>query len=194
MTSAPATTQQLDQLDEYFWFSKKTPQTPLEVLVDAQQDPWRIQVQGNVRLHKDVRELPHVFTEVDGEFYASFRGLISLMGFPRIVRGGVYVADNHLINLKGAPRHVGGEFKISDNPLTSLVGFPSHVDQTVIVSYDVNLPMLRLIQASHLKIYDAPFLLEGILNKYAGKGKAFMLNCALELKQAGFEGNAAWWT
>jgi hypothetical protein len=192
MTFAPATPNQLDQLGNFFWFSKKNSQTPVQVLVNAHQDPWHIQVRGNVRLHKNVLKLPYVFTEVDGEFYASYKDLKTLTGFPRIVHEGMYLRENQLTNLIGAPDHVGGEFNILDNPLTSLEGLPSQIDQMVIVSYDVNLPLLRLIQVPHMKILDAPTKLDEIMRKYEGKGKHHILLCSNELKQAGFGSNARW--
>ena len=192
MTFALATPEQLDQIRNYLWFYPIDDQTPLQVLVDDTTHPWSIQVEGHVRLHKNMSQLPYVFTQVRGDFGATHRDLTTLVRFPRKVGRDLYLGGNQLTDLTGAPDQVGGSITLVDNPLSSLVGFPPLVGDRVRITWQRDLPLLRLIQAPMIVIWDAPDAVEDILNKYAGKGKALMLNCAMELKKAGYVGNARW--
>lgn len=190
MTFAPATPKQLDQIRNYLWLHSIDDQTALQVLVDDTTHPQSIQVEGHVRLHKTVSQLPYVFTQV--HFISTHRDLTTLVRFPRKVGRDLYLGGNQLTDLTGAPDQVGGSITMVDNPLSSLVGFPPLVGDTVRITWQRDLPLLRLIQAPLIVIWDAPDAVEEILNKYAGKGKSHMLNCAMELKKAGYVGNAAW--
>lgn len=130
---------------------------------------------GSVNLipHRHVSQLPVVFDRVGGHFNCD---------------------NNHLVNLKGAPRSTGLYFSCRDNPLTSLEGLPVQVGALFWTTWTPNLPLLRLINLdmNSVKLPGSPPQLEQIMSKYLGKGKHHMLNCALELKKAGLEGNASW--
>lgn len=160
--------------------------------VDAQN---RINVQGSVILthvHPRKPHLPLSFGTISGNFVAKGMYLHTLEGAPHHVGGTFNVADSKLTNLKGAPSHVGDILNVGRNPLTSLEGFPAHVEDAFIFDYDPELPLLRAMTAAKLWPNPDQEKLEQIFLKYAHKGKAVVLNLALELKQAGFAGNAKW--
>ena len=151
-----------------------------------------VHVAGNVRLKSQLSQLPVQFGHVDGEFHCQSKNLTSLQSAPLHVGGDFYCGGNQLTTLQGAPDHVGGDFYCADNPLMSLQGAPDHVGVDFVCTYDDQLPLLRLIMYKSIRIWDAPDAVMIIMFKYAGKGKTHMLNCALELKQAGYAGNAKW--
>lgn len=170
-----------------------------------EDDQGLIWVQGSVFVKYPMPELAYKFAHVSGNFLAGYKGLTSLEGLPRRVEGELALGGNKLKNLLDAPDHVGRDLAIESMPdLESLQGFPSHVGGTVHVTYNPQLPMLRCLQANQVKltkpsfvtteIFDAMNTCEQILNddRWRGQGKTGMLNCALELKKAGLEGNAKW--
>lgn len=108
------------------------------------------------------------------------------------VSGGFFCDDNLLTTLLGAPTHVGGDFWCQNTPLTSLEHAPDSVGGWFVCSHDPQLPMLRLINYQSVKVRGASDSFEEIVDAYAGKGKAHMLNFALDLKKAGYGGNAKW--
>jgi hypothetical protein len=140
--------------------------------VDVDLITGMVDVDGSVELKSQLTKLPIRFGQVSGDFDCYLNSLTSLTGAPTSVGGDVAFNNNSLTSLTGAPTSVGGEFW---------------------VDYTESLPLLRLLQYNNIRLHKwAPNAVITIMNKYAGTGKAFMLNCALELKQAGFEGNAAW--
>jgi hypothetical protein len=153
-----------------------------------------VNVQGNVYLYPkhDVLHLPVTFGQVSGAFQCFNNMLVDLNGAPRHVGGLFDCGYNRLTYLKGAPDHVGGWFSCRDNPLESLEGAPDHVDKMFYMSYQEHTPLLRLIKYDQFTIRDAPYPVQEIMNKYAGKGKSHILLCSNELKKAGFAGNATW--
>jgi hypothetical protein len=107
------------------------------------------------------------------------------------VSGDVRV-KSHVTQLPITFGRVGGHFLFYDNKPTHLQGVPTHLGKSFYVAYGPYLPLLRLIQYKPVHLKGAPDPVQQILNKYAGKGKALMLNLALDLKQAGYGGNARW--
>ena len=171
-----------------------------------------VDVSGSVTLRRGTKQLPVKFGTVSGDFYCTNRQLISLAGAPNHVGGDFYCSanqlgsldgapdyvgdnfwcpNNRLISLDGAPDYVGGNFWCSHNQLTSLEGAPSYVSEFK-CSYSKSLPLLRLLAYPKVTIYDVPYKLEDIINKYAGQGKPGALKAAAELIRAGFKGNARW--
>ena len=176
-------------------------------------DTGVVDVDGDVKLRSQLSQLPVQFGHVDGRFDCSKNKLTSLQGAPLHVGGTFYCGDNQLTTLQGAPVHVGNSFSCSYNPLTTLEGAPSHVGGDFLCysykltslqgapghvgdafycTYNKQLPLLRLIMYKSIRIWDAPDAVMIIMFKYAGKGKTHMLNFAMELKQAGYAGNAKW--
>jgi hypothetical protein len=176
-------------------------------------DTGVVDVDGDVKLRSQLSQLPVQFGRVDGRFDCSKNKLTSLQGAPLHVGGTFYCGDNQLTTLQGAPVHVGNSFSCSNNPLTTLQGAPVHVGNSFSCSnnplttlegapshvggdfyctYNKQLPLLRLIMYKSILMWDAPGAVNTIMHKYTGKGKSHMLNLALELKQAGYVGNAAW--
>lgn len=96
------------------------------------------------------------------------------------VDGGIWVKGNpHLTNIRGMPdcKHLFIDY----HPRLGLL--PA-----------LKVPEINVIKISHHFPQDphAGNKLTDILHKYAGTGKSGMLNCALELKHAGFVENARW--
>ena len=129
---------------------------------------------------------------------------------------------NKLTSLAHAPMSVGVEFACDhnlladlsnapkceilwavNNPLKTLKGIPDHVG-TVGVSWHADLPLLPVVEwnreldlqpATNATSQEEKLIsqkLYPIVAKYIGKGKSAVLNFALELKKAGFAGNAQW--
>lgn len=179
-----------------------------------------VHVRGYVRLKKSCDQLPVQFGKVSGNFSCSNQNLRTLQGAPTWVGGSFFCGYNLLNDLAHAPGHVGVDFTCEgnllkdlqhmpefvgqafwcyDNPLLSLEGFDSHVHVggEFWCTYTSDLPLLRCLQAGgmitlsdHMVI--APEPVNKILEKYQPLGKKGMLNCALELKQAGYSRNAQW--
>jgi hypothetical protein len=161
-------------------------------------DQGRVQVWGHIRLVGGALndgQIPLQFGRVSGDFIARACELNSLAGAPDHVGRDFDVRMNNLTMLTLGPRHVAGSYMLIDNPLTSLAGLSDHVGEGLYLSYDENLPLLRLVQQRAVywdTQYAPPMALKKIINDYMGKGKTHMLNLALELKQAGYGSNAKW--
>jgi len=161
-------------------------------------------------------QIPVQFNHVTRWFQAENMQLTSLKGCPHSCTD-LFVARNELTDLQHCPMRLAG-LDVSHNKLTSLVGIPDELEyldatrnplQTVqglppaiqeelavYVDYQENLPLLRLLVATEIKIFgDDKNLFEpvnGILNKYAGEGKRGAIRCQKALISAGFEANARW--
>jgi hypothetical protein len=134
-------------------------------------------------------------SHVGRNYYCSDNRLKSLTGMPDQISGSVFCEDNLLTSLQGAPKFIGGEFSAFNNQLLDISHMPDRVVYEIYLSYHPELPVLRFTEfdADQEFVVDhAPPRLISILQKYQGKGKAFMLNMALELKQSGLGGNARW--
>lgn len=160
-------------------------------------------------------KLPIRLHMVEGSVTAAHMELTTLENFPDVCDS-LYVKDNWITSLDHSPmlvnsldvsynklsnfEHVSEECTFLyalNNPLTSLLGLPDQpVDELeVVIDHDPNLPLLRLLNASRIVVGDfgrAVEPLTTILNKYAGEGKHAALKAALELKDAGYVGNARW--
>ena len=142
--------------------------------------------------HNKLTDLKGAPAHVGGSFLCNENQITSLRGAPDHVGGSFQCSGNQLTSLQGAPGHVGGAFDCTRNHLHTLQGIPDHVGTNMFITYQDQLPMLRLTDYDRVIIRDAPEPVQKIMRKYAGKGKTHMLNLALELKQAGYVGNAAW--
>ena len=67
-------------------------------------------VDGDVRLKKDVDKLPVKFGKVSRQFHCFSNELKTLEGSPISVGGDFYCADNKLTSLEGCPTFVDGGF------------------------------------------------------------------------------------
>lgn len=142
---------------------------------------------------------------ITGTLNASSNLITNLEGVPPQV-GSIDLSNNQeLTSLEGAPLMVRNFMDLTRTKLTSLKGLPTEPGAIgkIAITYQDHLPMLRLLVAKQIEVKKSGFgysyleskqPLQNILNddRWAGKGKSHMLNCALELKQAGFVGNAAW--
>ena len=188
-----------------------------DVTIDAHTG--KVHVAGDVQLIADCDQMSVQFGRVMGDFDCADHGLTTLEGSPQHVVGKFSCNMNNLASLAHAPHHVDGVFDASYNNITHLTHMPTYVGASFWIygnpleslvgldkldqihgelwcTYSDQLPLLRsvLVRSMHLSDgdQDTPILLNDIIKKYVGKGKAHMLNLALELKQAGFEGNAKW--
>jgi hypothetical protein len=87
-----------------------------------------VDVQGDVELKRQIKQLPVQFGHVEGHFNCSHNLLTSLQGAPVHVEGSFQCYANKLTSLQGAPVHVEGSFYCYNNKLTSLKGAPDHVE------------------------------------------------------------------
>jgi hypothetical protein len=157
----------------------------------------RIDIDGSIRFFPNrfaQDHLPLKFGKVTMTFDIDECHLNTLEGCPYHVGGHFVARINRLKDLKGAPLHVGKDIYLWGNPLASLEGFPNHV-YTAIMGYSSSLPLLRLLNATHVLWHmtaPAPEQLDFILEKYKGQGRKGSLACAAELARAGFKANARW--
>ena len=142
--------------------------------------------------------LPVKFARAIGDFTINSMDLTSLEGCPKVIEGGEFsCAYNKLTSLEGGPIAVGGDYLCHYNPLISLSGLPSMITNRIVLSYNENLPLLKLLFIKELKGIQLTgyrsitgSIISKILNKYLGTGKPGALACAAELTKAGFKGNA----
>ncbi len=136
--------------------------------------------------------------KVGGHFKCYKNKLTTLEGCPKDVGGVFDCSNNQLISLEYCPRKIGYDAIFSDNKITSLVGISKRIDSiggTLALSRNnVEEGGIGLIFIKDLKqlIYDLGqgfredfFLALMIINKYLGKGKSGLLECAEELEEAG---------
>lgn len=158
-------------------------------------------VGGNVSVARTpIKSLQGAPLTVAGNFWAyGCKHLTNLQGAPSHVGQDFYTHQCKLKSLSGAPTHVGGVFDVSNNPLVSYDPLPQGSSQ-LSLPYNEHVGVLKLL--SYPRVYlsqdgvtrdlDKVRAANHIIQKYVGQGKSAILNCALELKQAGLEGNAKW--
>jgi len=166
-------------------------------------------------------KLPFAFSEVTGRMVVkNFRSLTTLEGFPRKVGKAFHVYGTGITSLEGGPDHVGKGYWADDNKLENLQGLGKHLSNdgvsvtgnplkslegiyeglsSIVLDYDPNLPLLRLLLTRNSYLGNMPYnpkepgmQVDNILKKWRGHGAAGILQCASELNEAGFEGNAEW--
>lgn len=147
-----------------------------------------------------IKSLQGARTRVEGHFWAYHcKYLKTLAGLPAYVGKNFVAYKCKIKTLMGAPEHVGQMFDVTDNPLVSYDPLPQgssqlslpyneHVGLFKLLSY----PRVHLSQDGVTCDLDKVKSANHIIQKYVGQGKSAILNCALELKQAGLEGNAKW--
>ncbi len=169
----------------------------------------------NLRIARMSR-FPFAFGSIVGNFSCGECGLISLRDGPSFVRGAYICRSNELTSLEGSPRRVdgvfdcgyngltslvgaptdvGGNFICDGNILTSLEGLPKRIGKHIIISWNEDLPLLRLVgRFVEFKSTDmSGHPLSKIINQYVGDAsRANIITCQKELIDAGFEGNASW--
>lgn len=133
-----------------------------------------------------------------GNRLTSLEGGPQSVGYATTLGGGVYsCSKNQLRNFVGAPQKefTGYFVGINQPQLESVDGLPPDA-RIVDVTYDPDLPMLKLINQKKVNIRGASghamYEISDILNKYAGKGQQGAIACAAELAREGFKGNARW--
>lgn len=89
-----------------------------------------VNMEGNIILKDEIKELPIQFGVVKGNFNISKRGLTTLKGCPYKVYGNFEVTNNDLNSLKNAPLIVTGNFNITQNNIASLEGCPEKIGKS----------------------------------------------------------------
>lgn len=184
--------------------NKKEVERMLQFFCDLRKvNYWELDKQNRIDIDGSIRFLPNriatdhlplEFGKVTMTFDIDECYLNTLEGCPTHVGGHFVARKNRLKDLKGAPLHVGKDIYLWGNPLESLEGFPEHV-YTAIMGYSDRLPLLRLLNATHVLWHmsaPAPEKVDQILERYAGQGLAGSFACAHELEVAGFKENARW--
>jgi hypothetical protein len=139
--------------------------------------------------------LTHAPRHVGKHFRCSDNLIQSLQHAPTHVSGYFNCAQNRLTNLLHAPTYVELNFTCHGNPLTSLKGMPEHVGNTIWITWDPQLPLLRTLVAKEVQFMNQnsqSVTVDKILNKYVGQGKPGAIRAAGELIKAGFKENARW--
>ena len=180
--------------------------------IHGDEDTWsidpqtgKVSSQRNVEDTERMRSLAQLPVQWDvlthaADFEIQYgSNLVTLAGSPTRVDGNYRVTQTHISDLRGAPSYVGIGMDIVDNQhLRSLEGLPAHIVQWLYLSWQPQLPLLRILLVKGL--VDGVTMLDewrqempdisNILNKYRGKGWAAMVPCARELIRAGYKGNA----
>lgn len=148
----------------------------------------------------ELTSLTNAPTEVTGSFWCHKNRIESLVEGPHTVGGNYFCGWNQLQDLQGAPENFTGLFVavLQQSPgLQSLEGLPPHA-RHVTFSYNTHLPLLKLVEFSgnlditYAQNMDRMYGLMDIVERYKGKGKGSVLHYAMELKKAGYGGNAKW--
>jgi hypothetical protein len=152
--------------------------------------------------HSHAIKLPIKFKKVNGNFLIYGNYLTTLDGCPEEIIGNFNCSDNNLTSLIGGPKIVQSMYSCYMNPLISLNGLGK--TDNVVLSYDSNLPLIRLIEIKNIKfvtdsankdykIVNAIISDHYLLWKLSTKSKKqAILDCQKELIQKGFTGNASW--
>lgn len=163
-------------------------------------------VQGIFNCHscelESLENAPHTVTHN----FSCYNNLLeSLVGGPEYVggsslEGGRYSCNgNFLKNFVGAPQHFTGYLAGVNQlgtGLESVDGLPPNA-RLVDLSYQPNLPMLKLIRQKQVNIRhkltgELITDLTDIINDFSGQGKAGSIACAVRMIKAGYKGNARW--
>jgi hypothetical protein len=194
MVMRPATQEEIDQLFKYCILTSRSGSPA--IIMNSETGAYTVH-NADVALKKDHHMLPVKFDHVSHSFYAVNLRLTSLVGSPSHVGGAFVVNNNDLSSLQGAPDHVGSYMVISKNlKLKNLEHLPTHIQGILHMDYKYDMPLLRTLVAQGGVDFGkwAPEPVIQILNdeRWVGKGKSHILQCANELKQAGFKENARW--
>lgn len=163
------------------------------------EDDGSISSQGDIVLSNYYKHavLPVKFKDVFGSIYITDNTLKSLEGSPEFVDENFNCWDNQLISLEGGPRRVEGNYYCYNNrTLTSLKGLPDYIGGGLLLSYHTDLPLLDICLIPYVKKVGIMSrdpnknLIKDILNRHINKGRKGAIQCAAELTQAGFKGNA----
>lgn len=169
-------------------------------LYSLKNSPTHVGVNFKVN-QNNLTSLEHAPAYIGGDFEASVNTrLTSLNCASTKVMGDLDVQSCNLHNMTGCPQVSEGIWCKANPNLTDLQGMGSPVQVYVDYRPDLSLLPALLVQECYVRNITSWFpnrpeavpLLREILNKYQGKGKTVMLNFALELKKAGFAGNARW--
>lgn len=134
---------------------------------------------------------------VSGDFWCTYNRLKDLTGGPTKVEGNYQCYTNRdMQSLKGVAKIINGELACYECNIKTFDYLPEFIGSRIILSYNQNLPVLKLLSINGLKNiafypkFTKSIQVEDILNNYIGKGRGGMLAAAAELTKAGLKGNA----
>jgi hypothetical protein len=161
-----------------------------------------------------IKKFPIKFLEISGNFVCRAAGLTTLIGSPIKIGGNFDCSGNNLLSLElsttevrdficsyneltslvGLPKLIKRHIYCNQNPLKSLEGLPDSFTGYIRLTWNPDLPLLRLLRCDTIVIRKNPPIISDILNKYNGPNfsRASILACQKELVKNGFEGNASW--
>lgn len=130
--------------------------------------------------------------KVTGLFDCTENKLTSLEGGPEYVGDSFLCSINQLTSLKGAPIAVYGNFRCTVNQLTSLKDVHRIIHKITGTFYATQNPikshvlgLLLIVDLANIQIDNK--LVQKILNKHLGKGRAGLLLAQEELIELGYE-------
>lgn len=123
-------------------------------------EDYTVDVLGNVKIRKDLHNLPVKFDYVMGDFDISSCQLSTLRGCPDVVGGDFISTNNMITTLEGGPMEVTGNYDVRQCNLTSLKGSPEKINRDFLCSYN---GLVNLIGGP--KIVDGSYKVDNCLLK-----------------------------
>lgn len=171
-----------------------------KTFLDNLEELKNIKIDGTISFDNNhITSLNGIQHIVFDTFSCTNNPLISLEGSPEIIKKDFGIYKCKVNSLIGGPIQVGGNYDCRENPLTSLEGLSKTINGNLYLTYDRELPLLRIMLVNGLqkvKLWpehpprDYIIQVETIINNYLGKGRKGAIQCAAELTKAGFKGNA----
>jgi hypothetical protein len=122
--------------------------------------------------------------------------LATLEGLPEIIPGDLIANHTKIQNLLHCPKSVESLNIENCNRLENLDNLPIHIApkdnkiNQITISWNKDLPMMRLFFYDRVEIRHAPLAFMSIWNRYHPHGLSYALPCIPELIRAGFANNA----
>lgn len=178
------------------------------MILEADKDHGQIpialgKIEGDFKCHfcglTTLKNAPHTIT---GSFSCHHNQLTSLAHGPQTVEGDYVCSYNYLKSFEHASEAVKGMFlAVEQKGLKSIKGYSPYA-RRIDITWSPDLPLLSLLQfkgvygirdpeSVNFRGEEKIDLME-ILEKWQPMGKTGALNCALEMKKAGYGGNARW--
>lgn len=171
-----------------------------KTFLDNLDEMKNIKIQGPISLYNNqitsLKGVQSTYTTFD---ITENPMLTTLEGGPTLIKYNFNIYKCNVKSLIGGPVRVENNYDCRENPLISLEGLPKFIGGKLYITYDRELPLLRIMLVNGLqsvKLWpEHPprsyiVEVETIINKYLGKGRQGALQCAAELTKAGYKGNA----
>lgn len=173
-------------LDEYFYIDGR-----------AEIRDGLVNVFGHAKMVKSEYNMPKIpvkFGSITGDFWCREQSILSLEGAPHFVGREFDCSNSAITSLKFSPKSVDYSYICYGVLMNSFDGISETIEHMILITYKEHLPLLKLLTIKKLKYVEFHaednHPVELIINKYLGKGRSGMLQCAAELTKAGYKGNA----